>query len=93
MLSSSVSDPVLAKFGYRALYPERWEIFKILLNECSRYFCNPPFLFSYFWCQTSSVSPRSLDPDPDAVRILPDSDLDPGWFSGFRTSMERLTKK
>ena len=35
------------------------------------------------------VSPRALDPDP--VRMNPD--LDPDWFSGSRTSMERLTQK
>ena len=35
--------------------------------------------------QTSSVSPRASDP----VQILPG----PGWFSGSRTSMERLTQK
>ena len=28
----SVADPVLVKFGTRALYPERWEMFKILRN-------------------------------------------------------------
>ena len=32
-LSFSVADSFLAKFGSRALYPERWGIFKILLNE------------------------------------------------------------
>ena len=32
----SVADLVLAKFGSRALKPERWEIFKTLLNEYSR---------------------------------------------------------
>ena len=47
----------------------------------------PPFLFSYFWCQTISVSRRALD----LVRIL--TDPDPGWFSGSRASMERLTQK
>ena len=26
--AANVADPVLAKFGSRALYPERWEIFK-----------------------------------------------------------------
>ena len=29
-------DPVLANFGSRALYPERYEMFKILLNTNSR---------------------------------------------------------
>ena len=47
----------------------------------------PSFLFSYFWCKTFSVSCRA----PDPVRILPDPD--PSWFSGSRTSMERLTQK
>ena len=42
-------------------------------------------MFSYFWCQTFSVSRRG----PDPVRIL----TDPGWFSGSRASMERLTQK
>ena len=46
-------------------------------------------MFSYFWCQTSPVSPRA--PDPDRVRIWPDSD--PGWFSEPSTSMVRLTLK
>ena len=49
------------------------------------------FLFSYFWCPTFSVSRRTLDPDPDLFRIL--WDPDPGWFSGSRASMERLTQK
>ena len=40
------------------------------------------FFFSYFWCQTSSVIRRPLDPDPNSVRILPD----PGWFHGSRKS-------
>ena len=47
------------------------------------------FLFSYFWCQTFSVSHRALDPDP--VRIL--TDPEPGWFSGSKASMERLTQR
>ena len=34
--NSSVTDPVLAQFRSRALYPERWKISKILLNEYSR---------------------------------------------------------
>ena len=38
---------------------------------------------SYFWCQTSPVSPRA----PDPVQILTDPDPDPGWFSEFSTSM------
>ena len=46
------------------------------------------FLFvSYYWCQMSSVSPRS----PDSVRISPDPY--PYWFSKSRTSMEHLTPK
>ena len=40
------------------------------------------FLFLYFWCQTSTVSPKALDPD-----------LDPVWFSGCRTPKERLASK
>ena len=50
-------------------------------------------MFSYFWCQTFSVSRKALDPDPDPVRILSDPDPDPSWFSGSRASMERLTQK
>ena len=48
------------------------EIFKILLNKYFRSFVKPSFLYTYFLCQTSPVSPRV----PDPVRILPD----PGWF-------------
>ena len=44
----------LAKFWSRALYLERREIFRILLNEYFRYFERILFLFSYFRCQTSS---------------------------------------
>ena len=46
----------------------------------------PSFLFSYFWFQTSSVSPKALDSDP--VWILPD----PAGFLDLG-SMERLTPK
>ena len=45
------------------------------------------FLFSYFWCQTSSVSPKAPDPDSDTINP------DPGWFSESRTSMDRPTPK
>ena len=38
----------------------------------------PSFLFLYFWCQTSPVSPRAPDP---------------GWFSESRAYMVRLTPK
>ena len=47
------------------------------------------FILLKFWYQTFSASRRALDPDP--VRIL--TDPDPGWFSGSRASMERLTQK
>ena len=47
----------------------------------------PSVLFLYFLCQTSPVSPRAPDPDPE--RILPDPDTD--WLSESRTSMVRLT--
>ena len=51
------------------------------------------FLFSYFWCQASSVSRIALDPDPDPVRIF--TDADPGWFYGSRISDTKsmVTKK
>ena len=52
---------------------------KILDNFASLLFC----------FHTFGVSRRALDPNPDLVRILPD----PGWFSGSRASMERLTQK
>ena len=52
---------------------------KILNNFASILFC----------FHTFDVSRRALDPDP--VRIL--SDPDPGWFSGSKASMERLTQK
>ena len=84
-------DPVLAEFRIQGSVPRTIRIVKILLNENSRYFCKPSFLFSYFWCQTFSVICRALDPDPDLVRIL--TDPDPGEFSGSRASMERLTQK
>ena len=32
LLPCKVADPVLAKFGSKALYLERWEIFILLLN-------------------------------------------------------------
>ena len=44
-------------------------------------------MFSYFWCQTSSV--RSWAPYP--VRTFPDQD--PGWFSGSKTSMKNVWHK
>ena len=65
-------------FGQKPLYLKRREIFKSLLNEYFRYFLKPSVLFSYFWCQTSPLRPRSPDP---------------GWFSEFRKSMVRLTPK
>ena len=42
------------------------------------------FFVSYFWCQTSSVSPRA----PDPVRIL----SDPGWFSTWDINWTSDTK-
>ena len=42
-----------------------------ILDNFERY-----FLLSYFLCQKSSVT--------DPVRILPDLELDPRWFSGTR---------
>ena len=46
------------------------EILKILLDEYFRKIEKPSFLFSYFWCQTSPISPRAPDP---------------GWFFESRT--------
>ena len=46
-------------------------------------------MFSYFWCQTFSVSPNAPVPNSDSVRLLPD----PDWCSGSKTSMECLTQK
>ena len=67
------------KTGSGALYLNR----RLLYEHLD--ICKAFFLFSYFWCQTSSVSPRA----PDPVQIL----TDPGWFSESRTSMECLTPK
>ena len=50
---------ILVKFGSRALYIEQLNIFKILLNYYFRQLLKPSLLFSYFWRQTSSVSPGS----------------------------------
>ena len=73
----------LAKFGSGAPLPKLREISKILSHKYFRQFYSHSFLFSYFWCQTSSVRPTA----PDPVQILQDP------FSGSRTSLVRLTPK
>ena len=60
-------------------------IFAFFLNKTSYFFPNKPtthmknekYTPLYFWCQKSFASPRALDP---------------GRFSGSRTSMERRTQ-
>ena len=81
---AKISDPGLCTPYDRRFLKSYW--MKILDN-----FCKPYILFSYIWCLTFSASRRALDPDLDQVRIL--TDPEPGWFSGSRASMERLTKK
>ena len=73
-----ISDPGLCTPNDRRYLKYYW----IKILEILQAF----FLFSYFLCHTFSVSRWALDP----VRILPDPD--PGWFSGSRASMERLTQ-
>ena len=65
--------------------------FKIILMKILGNFVSPFFCFHTFGVRRStfSVSRRAVDPDP--VRIS--TDPDPGWFSGSRASMERLTQK
>ena len=60
-----------ARIGSRALYLERRDNFKILFYGYFQIILKATF--SYFRCQTSSVSPTALH----HVRILPD----PDWFS------------
>ena len=73
-INAEVRIRVWLKIGSGPLYLKRREIFTILLYKYFRWFHMPSFLFSHFWCQTSSVSPRA--PDSDLVRIL----TDPGWL-------------
>ena len=64
---------IFPKFWSRVLFLELWEIFKITLNDILNNF--ERLFFTYCWCQTSSVSPRAMNPDPvvyfptDRVRI------------------------
>ena len=87
MLKAGMRIRFWPKPGSGALHFKLREIFKSLWNECFRNFYMPSFLFSYFWCQKSPVSPRA----PDPVRI--GTDPDPGWFFESSTYMVRLTPK
>ena len=61
----------------------RIRFFVQFLIQYSMYFKKPFFAFIPL-VSTSSVIRRALDLDPDAVRILPDTD--PVWLYGSRTS-------